>query len=172
MEYNKSDIYPLYLDDGDLWKLCLQHLASKPDVPVVWQHLDATLVFYPDQFVVHTRLGLLVMELTLATDQTGADKLIIPYALGKNLGQAALFAVTPHAPTGHPLLVARWGRIVQQALWQTLLQVGQSMTKHRVAIKSPVLAGMYRDERGFAFVLSRPVDDKEIDPLLKKHRIG
>lgn len=95
--------------------------ASPP--AVVWiDRGDEVLVHLPDLRVA-LRDKLIAVSLDLETDQTGRKTLLMPFAVGGIRDQAGLLAATEELPRGDGLLVARWGRIVQDAVWGALLQV-------------------------------------------------
>lgn len=76
-------------------------------------HLDSTTVRILDRTV--------LVSVDLETDQTGRSAVVVAFALGNREDQAGLFAVTDELPHGNPLLVARWGLVLQNAIWVGLL---------------------------------------------------
>lgn len=94
---------------------------------VIWQdgegevlvHLDATkVVMFP---------GLVVVELTLETDQTGIGQVVMPFAVGSPTSPAGLLAVTEDLPRGPAQLVDRWGQAAIAAAWLALLDVAHGL---------------------------------------------
>lgn len=91
--------------------------------PVVWTDgADELLVHLPSLRVV-LRDKLIVISLDLESDQTGRSSLLMPFAVGGARDPAGLVAATEELPRGDALLVGRWGRIVQSAVWGALLGV-------------------------------------------------
>jgi len=130
--------------------------------PVIWSDGDAEIVVYPHQLRVSLEPGLVLIELPVATDQTGKDALVVPFSVGASADDATLLAMTESVPRGHPLLAARWGSPVQEALWQTLLQVGEARIAERSVDRTMTLSGLYADGEDVAYVITRPFTAMEI----------
>jgi len=97
--------------------------------PVVWTDGgDEVLVLLPS-LKVALRDRLIVVSLDLASDQTGSASLVMPFGVGGARDPAGLVAATEELPRGNALLVGRWGRIVQEAVWAALLQVVDDYAK-------------------------------------------
>jgi hypothetical protein len=122
---------PPRLDEAALAAAVARRLAS-PDVlpkgfgapgPVVWTDgADEVLVYLPSLRVA-LRDGLIAVSVDLESDQTGRETLVMPFAVGGTRDPAGLVAATESLPRGDGLLVGRWGRIVQDAVWNALLAV-------------------------------------------------
>jgi len=76
-------------------------------------HVDATEVRLTD--------GALLVSVELETDRWRRQPIVMPFALGKPGEAAGLLATTGELPRGEPLIVARWGALVQDAVWASLL---------------------------------------------------
>ena len=74
---------------------------------------------------------MLFVSVDLETDQTGRTPLVVALALGDPNDPAGLMAVTDELPRGHPLLAARWGRTLQDAVWASLLRMAQDHATER-----------------------------------------
>ncbi len=66
---------------------------------------------------------LLLISVDLETDQTGRTPLITAFALGDDKDPAGLVAVTDDLPRGNGVLASRWGRILQEGLWASVLGI-------------------------------------------------
>jgi hypothetical protein len=90
---------------------------------VVWvDGGDEVLVHLP-ALRVALRDKLIAVSVDLETDQTGRETLLMPFAVGGMRDSAGLLAATEELPRGNGLLVGRWGRMLQDAVWSALLQV-------------------------------------------------
>ena len=69
--------------------------------------------------------GLLLVSVDLETDQTGRTPLIVRLALAPSDQAAGLVAITDALPTGNGVLAARWGSVLQNAVWAALLGLAQ-----------------------------------------------
>lgn len=122
---------PPRLDEATLAASIARRLGS-PDAlpkgfgappPVVWiDGADEVLVHLPSVRVA-LRDKLIAVSVDLECDQTGRETLVMPFAVGGTRDPAGLVAATETLPRGDGLLVGRWGRIVQDAVWSALLAV-------------------------------------------------
>jgi len=122
---------PQRLDEATLSAAIARRLGS-PDAlpagfaapgPVVWvDGADEVLVHLPSLRVA-LRDRLVAVSVDLETDQTGRETLVMPFSVGGPRDPAGLIAATEALPRGDGLLVGRWGRIVQDAVWSALLAV-------------------------------------------------
>jgi hypothetical protein len=67
----------------------------------------------------------LLVSVDLETDQTGRAPVIVAFALGGPDDRGGIVATTSDVPYGHPQLVSRWGAVVQQAMWSSLLGLAE-----------------------------------------------
>jgi hypothetical protein len=90
---------------------------------VVWNDRGDEVLLHAD--ATRTRIAgeVLLVALELETDQSGRQSVVVAFALGKRDDAAGLYAVTDELPRGEGALVARWGRIAQDAVWAALLQL-------------------------------------------------
>jgi hypothetical protein len=98
---------------------------------VIWvDHGDEVLVHLDS---VRTRIldRMLVVSIDLETDQTGRTPLVVALALGNPNDPAGLVAVTDELPRGNGLLASRWGRVVQDAIWASMLGLAGDHAKER-----------------------------------------
>ena len=90
---------------------------------VVWADAGDEVLLHLSSVQVALRSGLIVVSVDLECDQTGRESLVMPFSVGASRDQAGLLAVTDDLPRGDGLLVGRWGRLLQDAVWAALLQV-------------------------------------------------
>lgn len=124
---------PPRLDEATLAAAIARRLGS-PDalpsgfrapLPVVWvDGADEVLVHLPSVRVA-LRDKLVAVSVDLECDQTGRETLVMPFVVGGLRDPAGLIAATESLPRGDGLLVGRWGRILQDAVWSALLAVVQ-----------------------------------------------
>jgi hypothetical protein len=99
--------------------------ASQTVGPVIWvDHGDEVLV-HLEAMRIQMQDGLILVSVDLQTDQTGRTPLIISIALGKPNDSAGLLGVTDEYPRGNGILAARWGTVLQEAVWAALLSLAK-----------------------------------------------
>ena len=104
--------------------------GGKPPAQVVWQDADGEVLVHLDRTRVVLHPGLVLVAMTLETDQTGAGELVVPFAVGGPDSPAGLIAVTERLPRGPQALVDRWGQSVIAAAWLALLDVAHGLALH------------------------------------------
>lgn len=161
---DESNLFVINAPLDHLTTALKQQLA--PGIPlnasVVWVHGDSEVVFHTNKLRLSFLPGLVLIEVTLETDQTGASVLVVPFSMGKSPADATLTAVTEALPRGDPLLAARWGEIVQNELWDGLLNVGQDYLRQRRGDASLVVGGLYTGGQSLSFIITRPFSAKEV----------
>ncbi len=100
---------------------------------MIWQDGDGEVLVHLDQTMVEMFPGLILVALTLETDETGPGQLVVPFAVGSPGSPAGLLAVTEQQPRGPVQLVDRWGQAATAAAWLALLDVA-----HGLALQSGV----------------------------------
>jgi hypothetical protein len=88
---------------------------------VVWVDGGNEVLVHLDSLKTRMLDGTLLVSLDLETDQTGRSPVVVSIALGSPGDPAGLIGVTDEVPDGDPLITARWGRAVQNAVWGSLL---------------------------------------------------
>jgi hypothetical protein len=97
---------------------------------VVWYDHDGEVLFIIGQTVVNLMDGLVLVALTLQTDQTGPGQVTVPLGVGtasQPVGMTVATELRPRSPT--PLLVDRWGDAATAAAWGALLDVAKTMAE-------------------------------------------
>ncbi len=102
--------------------------ADTPPTEVIWHDHDGEVLVHLDRTQVVMFPGLVLIALTLESDQTGAAQLIVPFAVGSPENPAGLIAVTEPRPRGPQALVDRWGQAAIAAAWQALLDVAHGLS--------------------------------------------
>src|SRR5262249_34697143 len=83
---------------------------------------------------------LLLLSVDLETDQTSRATLVVVLALGGDGDLAGLVATTDEVPRGNGLLAARWGHILQDAIWAALLGLAQDFARTHGGIPAGISA--------------------------------
>jgi hypothetical protein len=122
---------PQRLDEATLSAAIARRLGSPDALPagfaapgaVVWVDGADEVVVHLPSLRVALRDRLVAVSVDLEADQTGRETLVMPFSVGGPRDPAGLIAATEALPRGDGLLVGRWGRIVQDAVWSALLAV-------------------------------------------------
>jgi hypothetical protein len=134
---------PPVVDSGQLSSFIATHLGGRP---VVWSDRGDEVLVHVESTRTKVVGGSLLVSIDLESDQTGRQPLVVVFACGANDDPAGLYCVTDELPHGNPVLAARWGRAVQDAIWSALLalatqhaaQTGEAprgLTLHDGAVK-------------------------------------
>jgi len=107
--------------------------GQAPPAEVIWQDSDGEVLVHIDRTRLAVHPGLILVALTLETDETGPGELVVPFAVGTPDSPAGLLAVSEMRPRGPQALVDRWGQSVIAAAWLALLDVA-----HGLALNSGV----------------------------------
>lgn len=98
-----------------------------PPPQVIWYDHDSEVLVHLDRTVIRLDDGLVLVALTLETDQTGVGQLTVPLSTGSSQLAAGLVAVTETRPRGPAALVDRWGDAAIAAAWRALLDAAHSL---------------------------------------------
>ena len=98
---------------------------------VVWVDAGDEVLVHLDSIQVRLLNRAIVVSVDLETDQTGRAPLICSFALGSQRDKAGLIATTDELPHGNAQLAARWGRVLQSALWGSLLALAREHAAER-----------------------------------------
>lgn len=96
-------------------------LVNVSPTTIVWVERGDEVVVHLDSVQVRLLPGSLLVSVDMETDQTGRATLVAAFALGGTGDPAGLTAVTDDLPKGLGTLTARWGKILQAAIWASLL---------------------------------------------------
>jgi hypothetical protein len=101
---------------------------AAPPSAVVWVDDGSDAVVHLETLAVRLLDQILLASVELETDQTGRAPLVVALAVSGLDGpgsDAGLVAVTDDLPRGNGLLAARWGHVLQDAVWAALLTLAQ-----------------------------------------------
>jgi hypothetical protein len=134
-------------------RLALSPTADKEDTAVAWFDGDSEMVLHLSELQVSLKPGSVLVRLAVETDQTGKDTLIVPFSVGSSAKDAYLIAMTESVPRGNTLLASRWGRPIQETLWHTLLQVGQSEVDKNPDTVQMTVAGLFASDKELSYIV-------------------
>jgi hypothetical protein len=87
---------------------------------VIWVDAGDEVLAHLDSLKIRLLDSLIVASIDLECDQTGRTPLVCVFATGKGSDEAGLLVTTDELPRGNALLAARWGEVVQNAIWSVL----------------------------------------------------
>ena len=94
---------------------------------VVWYDHDSEVLVHLDRTLVRLSEGVVLVALTLQTDQTGAGQVTAALSIGSPQLPAGLLVVTESRPRGPVALVDRWGDAVVAAAWRALIDAAHAL---------------------------------------------
>lgn len=99
--------------------------ATQPTGPVVWVDKGDEVLVYLESTQVRLQNGCLLVSVDLETDQTGRQPLVMAFSVSNGTDGAGLIATTDDLPRGNGLLAARWGHVLQSAMWASILNMSK-----------------------------------------------
>ena len=100
-------------------------LLNVSPTTIIWVERGDEVVVHLDSVQVRLLAGSLLVSVDLETDQTGRATLVTAFALGGVGDPAGLTAVTDDLPKGLGTLTSRWGKVLQAAIWASLLSFAE-----------------------------------------------
>ena len=101
--------------------------GQPPPSQVIWRDGDSEVLVHLDKTETVLMPGLVLVALTLETDETGPGQLVVPFAVGSPDSPAGLVAATEARPRGPAELTDRWGEAAVAAAWLAMLDVSHGM---------------------------------------------
>ncbi len=121
---------------------------------VVWVDGGHEVVAHLDSLTARVLDGALFFSLDLESDQTGRAPVLVRFAVPTGTDDAGLVVATDEVAGGHPVLAARWGAAVQDAVWSGLLTLAQE----HAAASGQVPAGISAVAGSLRLHLEAPVN--------------
>jgi hypothetical protein len=118
---------PVSVDAAQLQALVIAALSATAPAQVVWYDHDGDVLVHLDRTVVALFEGVVLVGLTLETDQTGAGQLTVPLSVGSPQFAAGLLVMTESRPRGPVALVDRWGDAAVAASWRALIDAAHAL---------------------------------------------
>lgn len=107
---------------------------------VVWIDCGDEVIVHLDSIKAGLASNVLLVAIDLETDDTGRQTLVVPLAPGTQADDE-LTLVTEDVPRGHAELAARWGRILQDAIFAAIEDMARTHAGERQAVaKALVIA--------------------------------
>jgi hypothetical protein len=104
-------------------------VGATPPTQVVWYDHDGEVLVHINATVVSLFSGLVLIALTLETEETGVGQLTVPLTVGTSAQPVGLVVGTEVRPRGPSLLVDRWGEAAIAAAWRALLDVARNLAE-------------------------------------------
>ncbi len=159
----RSQLFVLDLRDDDAAAAIAAQLGGGDATsPLVWRDADSALLIYPGETRVRLAPGFVLVELRVATDQTGVDTLVLPFRIGGSPNEAVATAVTETIPRGNSVLAARWGTTAGTIVWHAILRAGTALLAHRKLAQPMTISGVYTLGRVLSFLATTPVDAAQL----------
>lgn len=159
----KSQLFVMDLREADAPTLLAGHLGgSNPQQTIVWRDAESELLVHPARTRVKFAPGFVLVELGVATDQTGDAQLLLAYKIGASPNEASLTAVSEARPRGDATLATRWAEPVTQLVWFALLRCGQTLLARRRSKAVLTVSGVYTLGRVLSFIATEPVSAEQL----------
>jgi hypothetical protein len=159
----KTQLFVIDLREADASaRLAAQLGAGNPQQPIVWRDADSELLVYPGRTRVKFAPGFVLVELGVATDQTGDAQLVFTFKVGASPNEASLTAVSEARPRGDPTLAQRWAEPATRLVWFGLLRCGQALLERRRNKTPLVVSGVYTLGKVLSFITTAPVGADEL----------
>lgn len=114
---------PLTVASPALTELLRSALTPAGQGSVVWQERGAEVIAHFGRTRVRVLDGLIIVGVTLESEQTGAVELTVPFAVGARDLQAGMVAAAERRPRGPAVLVDTWGEAVLATAWKAVAEV-------------------------------------------------
>ena len=98
---------------------------------LVWVDGGDEVLVHVDSLTTRALDGALLVSVDLETDQTGRQPLVVVLSMAAADDGAGLVAVTEDVPRGDPVLAARWGAALQNAVWAALTALARAHADER-----------------------------------------
>ena len=113
----------LKIRQEDLCQYLVKELAQGQPSPVVWQQDGSSLMVHADTITVDCEDGFARFTLEVETDQTGRTLVGVTFYLSTADDLSDLMGTKEEAPEGDPIVVGRWGAIIQDVIWSNVLEL-------------------------------------------------
>ncbi len=130
--------------------------------PIVWRDAESELLVFPGETRVRIAPGFVLVELRVATEQTGTDILVLPFRVGGSPNQAVATAATESVPRGNAIIAARWGTVAATITWHAILRAGQALLARRKLKQPMTIAGVYTLGAVLSFLVTKPVNAGDV----------
>jgi len=105
--------------------------GTAPTGPVVWVDRGDEVLVHLESTQTRMLDGCLIVSVDLETDQTGRQPLVTVFSVSDSADASGLIATTDDLPRGNGLLAARWGHVLQSAMWASILNMARQHASER-----------------------------------------
>lgn len=141
----------------------VRRVVSQDAERTVWNYRGNEALVRLDSQRLALADGLILVALTLETDQTGEQELTCVFAVGSRQQPAGLLAVAEERPRGHPDLAATFAEAVTATCWRGLLLVVTAVAAS---------AGLDADNDPLVPVALTATPDALLVHTIADHRLG
>jgi hypothetical protein len=138
--------------------------------PVLWRDADSELLVYPSETKVRLAKGFIIVELTVASDQTQRASIVFPFRVGSSPNEAVVSAVSETAPRGNAIIAARWARVATPLLLFAILRAGNYLLDRANPARPMSVAGVFTAGTVISFLFTEPVDAEQVREYFKNVR--
>ncbi|HTJ31516.1 MAG TPA: hypothetical protein VL346_13515 [Acidobacteriaceae bacterium] len=126
--------------------------------PVIWVDQGDEVLVHLESTQVRMQDGSLIVSVDLETDQTGRQPLVMAFSVSNSADASGLIATTDDLPRGNGLLAARWGHVLQTAMWASILNMGRQHASERQLAPNgvSVVGGVLQFHAGAPVVAAAP----------------
>ena len=108
-------------------KIIRRELGSGYEGPVIWSEDGSEILLHNESVEGGIKGSELLILVKMSCDQTSETTVTVRFDVGTGDPENR-FAITDECPEGDPLVVGRWGPVLQQALWNILLGIVDDST--------------------------------------------
>lgn len=90
---------------------------------VIWEQAGSELLVHLGRTRVQVVEGLIIVGLTVESNESGQVEVTIPFAVGRPDRLAGMVVTTEPKPRGPTIIIDRWGESLIAAAWQAVLDV-------------------------------------------------
>jgi hypothetical protein len=90
---------------------------------VIWEQAGSELLVHLGETRVQVLKGMVLVGLTVESNESGKVEVTIPFAVGRTDRLAGMLVTTEPKPRGPTIIIDRWGESLIAAAWQGLLDV-------------------------------------------------
>ena len=124
-------VEPIEVGNDDLQELLLAAVGvadKRRRNQVVWEQSGSELLVHLRATRVQVVPGIVIVGITVETNESGRVEVAIPFAVGRRDRLAGMVVTTESRPRGPAVIVDRWGDALIAAAWEALLRVVGTLT--------------------------------------------
>lgn len=99
--------------------------VTPPSGSVIWVDQGDEVLVHLESTQVRLQSSCLLVSVDLETDQTGRQSMVMAFSVSDGADGAGLIATTDDLPRGNGFLAARWGHVLQSAMWTAILNMSK-----------------------------------------------